>query len=170
MNSTGLFIAPLYDRKHIVPYFLGLVACSACIIASLCGSSSLGFMNEASLRQRLGDGTDPAVMSPQKQGEEREHDETSHSFFCCSLALPGLLHCAHPCSASPVMGSCYRLVIHTPSALSPTPTPTLPGSSLVIFPGPALPCLFQPHRLWLHSQESQFHAHALAHRRRKLLI
>lgn len=44
-------------------------------------------MNEPSLHQRLGDGTDPAVMSLQKQGEEREHYETSHSFFCYSLSL-----------------------------------------------------------------------------------
>lgn len=34
MNSIGLFIAQSHDRKHIVPYLLGLVACSACIIAS----------------------------------------------------------------------------------------------------------------------------------------
>lgn len=98
-------------------------------------------MNEASLRQRLGDGTDPAVMSPQKQGEERERDETSHSFLC-SLALPGLLRRAHPCFSCPVMGSCYRLLIHTPAALSPTPTPTptLPDPPwLSSRPCPALP-------------------------------
>lgn len=123
-------------------------------------------MNEASLRQRLGDGTDPAVMSPQEQGEERERAETSHSFFCCSRS---------PRLCPPlVLLSCDGLMLQAGDSYAlgaqPHPHLALPGSSLVIFPGPALPCLFQPHRLWLHSQESQFHAHALAHWRRKLLI
>lgn len=119
-----------------------------CIILS--GCSSPGFMNELSLRQRLGDGIDPTVMSLQKQGEEREHYETSHSFSCLSLS---------PLCPPPVLLSCDGLILQAgeSSLLAHSPL-THPGCSLAIFPSPALPCpaqpcLFQPHRLWPQSQK-----------------
>lgn len=80
-----------------------------------------------------GDGTDPNVMSLQRQGEEREHYETSHSFFCLSLSLP----------AVPTPGSLVLWWVHITGwwlTLPPAQSPlTHPGCSLVIFPCPALP-------------------------------
>lgn len=166
INSIGLFLALWHDRKHIVPYLLGLVACSACVVASFCVEAAVqAFMNELSLRQRLGDGTDPTVMSLQRQWEERELYETSHSFFRLSVLFSPLC---------PLPASLVLWWVHItgwwliPPLRSPTrdaPLLSSPAPSC-----PAQPCLFQPHRLWPQSQKSQFHAHALAHRRRGLLI
>ena len=86
-------------------------------------------MNELSLRQRLGDGADPTVMSLQRQGEERELYETSHSFFRL------------PLSAVPTPGalvSCDGLILQAGDSSPPL---TDPRCSLAIFPQPcpALP-------------------------------
>lgn len=86
-------------------------------------------MNELSLRQRLSDGTDPTVMSLQRQGEEREHYETSiHLSLSLSLFLVPT-----PRFSCPVMGSYYMLVTHS----RPCPLQTIP---LLSSPGPGLPC------------------------------
>lgn len=89
-----------------------------CIIRSR--GSSPGFMNELTLRQRLGDGTDPTVMSCHRQGEERELYETSHSLVSLSLSR-SFFFFAHPSPNSvthhpPKMLSCYL----------PQPCPALP--------------------------------------------
>lgn len=83
-----------------------------------------------------------------------------------------------PLCPPPVLLSCDGLILQAggdSSTTPPTPhththTPlTHPGCSFTICPQPcpALPCLFQPRGLWPQSQKSQFHAHALAHTRKK---
>ena len=98
-------------------------------------------MNELSLRQRLGDGADPTVMSLQRQGEERELYETSHSFFRL------------PLSAVPTPGalvSCDGLILQAGDSSPPL---THPRCSLAIFPSPALPCPALPvSALWTLAQ------------------
>lgn len=97
-------------------------------------------------------------------------------FILPSLPLP-------PLCPPPVLLSCDGLILqpgdsppstpppHTPLSLShPSPTRDAPLLSSPALSCPAQPCLFQPRRLWPRSQKSQFHAHALAHRRRRLLI
>lgn len=92
-------------------------------------------MNELSLRQRPGDGIDPTVMSLQRQGEERELYETSHSFVC-PLPL-----CQPPLFSTSVMGSYYsRLVTYPPDPHprgNPHPPEMLPLANI---PSPSLPC------------------------------
>lgn len=89
-----------------------------CIIRSR--GSSPGFMNELTLRQRLGDGTDPTVMSCHRQGEERELYETSHSLVSLSLSRS------------------FFFFLPTPH---PTQSPiTHPRCFLAIFPSPVPPC------------------------------
>lgn len=69
-----------------------------------------GLYEWMSLCQRLGDGTDPTVMSLQRQGEEREL-LWDLPFIGLSPSLP---LCTHPQFSCPVMGSCYKLVTHPP--------------------------------------------------------
>lgn len=69
-NSRGLFIAVLFESiLSFIFWSGGLLCVNGCII--LCGGSSPGFMNEPTLRQRLGDGSDPAMMSLLKWREEK---------------------------------------------------------------------------------------------------
>lgn len=69
-NAKGLFIAVLFERiLSFIFWSGGLLCANHCII--LCGGSSPGFMNERTLRQRLRDGSDPAVMSLLKWREEK---------------------------------------------------------------------------------------------------
>lgn len=131
-----LFIAQSHDRKHIVSYLLGLVACSACIVASFCVEAAVqAFMNELSLRQRPGDGIDPTVMSLQRQGEERELYETSHSFVC-PLPL---------CQPPPVLYFCDGFILQQAGCLPLQPHPHPQGNShppemLPSLTSLALPC------------------------------
>lgn len=122
-----------------------------CIIRSR--GSSPGFMNELTLRQRLGDGTDPTVMSCHRDKEKRGSfmkppihwfRSLSRSFF---FFCPPLTQLSHP---------------------SPTQDAFLLSSPALS--RPAHPCLFQPNRLWPWLWKSQFHTHALAHRQRRPLI
>lgn len=167
INSIGLFIAQSHDRKHIVPYLLGLVACSACIIASFWAEAAVQplWMKWVSAR-----GWEMALIPLWCHSRDKEKRgsfmRTSHSSFCLSPSL----RCAHPRFSCPVMDSNYRPVVTHPPP--PTQSPlTHSRCSLAIFPSPPCPaCPAQPHRLWPRSQKSQFHAHALAHRRRSLLI
>lgn len=103
-------------------------------------------MNEPSLCQRLGDGTDPTVMSLQRQGEERELYETSHSFICLFPSL-----CA------PVLLSCDGLILQasdsSPLLSYPSPTRDAPLLSSPALSRPTQPCLFQSHGFWLQPQE-----------------
>lgn len=86
------------------------------------------------------------------------------------ILLSFSLCCAHPRFSCPVMGSYYRPVTHSPLLAHPSPTQDAPLLSSPALSCTAQPCLFQPCRLWPESQKSQFHAHALAHRQRRLLI
>lgn len=155
-------------QKPYCPSFFGsgsLLYLYRCIILS--GGSSPGFMNELRLRQRLGDGIDPTVMSLQRQGEEREHYETSHSFSCLSLS---------PLCPPPVLLSCDGLILQagesSPLLIHPSPTRDAPLLSSPARPYPALPShvCSSPIDFGPSRKHSQFHAHALAHRRRRLLI
>ncbi len=168
MNSIGLFIAQSHDRKHIVPYLLGLVACSACIIASFWVEAAVQalWMNWVSAR-----GWKMALIPLWCHSRDKEkRGSFMRPPIHSSVFLP--LRCAQPQFSCPVMGSYYRLVTHppTPPLSHPSPTRDAPLLSSPALSCPAQPCLFQPHRLWPQSQKSQFHAHALAHRRRRLLI
>lgn len=96
-----------------------------------------GLYEWMSLCQRLGDGTDPTVMSLQRQGEEREL-LWDLPFIGLSPSLP---LCTHPQFSCPVMGSCYKLVTHPPLPHS-TATFMHPRCSYAIILSPALPCLF----------------------------
>lgn len=80
-----------------------------------------------------------------------------------------------PLCPPPVHLSCDGLILQagdssTPLLSLPSPTRDAPLLSSPALSCPAQPCMLQPHRLWPESQKSQFHAHAPAHRRRRLLI
>lgn len=175
MNSIGLFIAQSHDRKHIVPYLLGLVACSACIIASFWVEAAVQalWMNQVSAR-----GWEMAPIPLWCHSRDKEKRGSFmrppiHLYVFLSLSAS-----AHPSSLvlwwAHITGWC------PPSPTSPTPTQsthsplTHPRHSLVIFPRPCpalpSPVCSSPIDFGPSRKNSQFHAHALAHRRRRLLI
>lgn len=137
VHTVGLFIARSYDRKHIVPYFSGLVACSVCVVASFCVEAAVQalWMNRVSAR-----GWEMALIllwCHSRNREKRMGALWDLPFILPSLLLPPL--CPPPRFSCSVTGSYYRLVTHT-TAPSSTQSPlTHPKYSFAISPCPALP-------------------------------
>lgn len=138
INSIGIFIAQSRDRKHIVPYLLGLVACSAWIIASFWVEAAVQalWMNWVSAR-----GWEMALIPLWCHSRDKEK-RGSFMKPPIHLSVSSLSPCPPPPPppyfSCPVMGSYYRLVTHPrPQLKSPL---THPRCSLAIFPNPVLPC------------------------------
>lgn len=118
----NLFIAQSHDTKHIVPYLLGLVACSACIIASFWveAAAQALWMNWVSTR-----GWKMALIPPWSHSR----DEKRGSFIrppihlWASFSLPLCPPCfpSHPDFCFTVMGSYYKTVTHLPTPFTQPP-------------------------------------------------
>lgn len=114
INTIGLFIAQSHDRKHIVPYLLGLVACSACIIASFWVEAAAQplWMNESPPEAGRWHWSHCDV-TPETRSKEGALWDLPFIGLCLSLPL-----CAQPLFSCPVMGSYFRLVTHPPAPLT----------------------------------------------------
>lgn len=133
IKSIKLFIAPSHDRRHIVPYLLGLVACSSCIIASYWVEAAVQslWMNWVSAR-----GWEMALIPLWCHSRDKELYETSHSFVCLFLSL-----------SVPTPGSLVLWWVHItvwwliPQLSHPSPSYDPPLLSSLARPGPAPPFL-----------------------------
>lgn len=137
INSIELFIAQSHDRKHIVLYLLGLVACSACIVASFWVEAAVQalWMNWVSAR-----GWEMALIPLWCHSRDKEkRGSIMRPPIHSSVSLSPRR--AHPWFSCPVMGSYYRPVTYTPPPHPHTQSPlTHPGCSHAIFPSTTLPC------------------------------
>lgn len=130
INPIGLFIAHSHDRRHIVPYLLGLVACSACIIASFRAEAAVQalWMNWLSAR-----GWKMALIPLWCHATDKEKRGSFmkppiHWFASFSLFSPSA---------------------HSPQLSHPSPTQDAPLLSSLTPSCLAHPCRFQPKNLAL---------------------
>lgn len=145
INTMVLFIVPSHDRKHIVSHLLGLVACSACIIASCWVEAAVQalWMNWVSAR-----GWEMALIPlwchSRDEGKRgsfmRPPIHSSASPFLPVFLFPLLPH------SPAVLLSSYGLILQAgDSSFHPSPTR---DALLAVFPSPAQPYPAQPFRLW----------------------